>query len=142
MFDCYSTSQEADSEEHKDKRRKSAKSKPLPLAVPQLTSPPKNESGSGSGSGPSTGGSSQSQATNKKVAHPVSSANPAANPPMGFAANREARREEGYDVYGAVPSPVVMGFDFKTIDGEQLKTVIHHSFPFLSYLDLEKLFCN
>ncbi|KAL0240307.1 hypothetical protein I308_106557 [Cryptococcus tetragattii IND107] len=114
--------QEADSEEHKDKRRKSAKSKPLPLGVPQITSP-KNESGSGPGSGPSTGGSSQSQATNKKVAHPASSSNPAANPPMGFAANREARREEGYDVYGAVPSPVVMGFDFKTIDGEQLKTV-------------------
>lgn len=137
MFDCCSTSQEADCEEHKDKRRKSAKSKPLSLAVPQITSPPKNESGSGSGSGPSTGGSTQSQATNKKVAHPASSANPAANPPMGFAANREARREEGYDVYGAVPSPVVMGFDFKTIDGEQLKTVIHHSFPFFSYLLLK-----
>ncbi|AAW43010.2 hypothetical protein CND00490 [Cryptococcus deneoformans JEC21] len=114
--------QEADDGEHKDKRRRLTKSKPLPLAVPQTTSPSK-EPGSGSGSGPSTGESSQSQTSNKKVGHPASSANAAANPPVGFAASREARREEGYDIYGAVPSPVVMGFDFKTIDGEQLKTV-------------------
>ncbi|ORY27749.1 hypothetical protein BCR39DRAFT_536941 [Naematelia encephala] len=40
--------------------------------------------------------------------------------PIGFAASREARREEGDR---SVPSPVVMGFDFKAIDGDQLKTV-------------------
>lgn len=136
ILDCHSTRQEADDGEHKDKRRRLTKSKPLPLAVPQTTSPSK-EPGSGSGSGPSTGESSQSQTSNKKVGHPASSANAAANPPVGFAASREARREEGYDIYGAVPSPVVMGFDFKTIDGEQLKTVIHISFPFFSFWILE-----
>jgi hypothetical protein len=40
--------------------------------------------------------------------------------PMGFAASRESRRDEG-DV--AIPSPVVMGFDFKQVDGDQLRTV-------------------
>ncbi|OXG31455.1 hypothetical protein C360_04667 [Cryptococcus neoformans Bt15] len=114
--------QDADDGEHKDKRRRLTKSKPLPLAVPQTTSPNK-EPGSGSGSGPSTDESSQNQTNDKKIGHPASPANLAANPPVGFAASREARRGEGYDVYGAVPSPVVMGFDFKTIDGEQLKTV-------------------
>lgn len=132
MFDCHSTSQEVDDGEHKDKRRRLTKSKPLPLAVPQTTSPNK-EPGSGSGSGPSTGESSQNQTNDKKIGHPASPANLAANPPVGFAASREARRGEGYDVYGAVPSPVVMGFDFKTIDGEQLKTVIHLSFPFFCF---------
>lgn len=132
MFDCHSTSQEADDGEHKDKRRRLTKSKPLPLAVPQTTSPNK-EPGSGSGSGPSTDESSQNQTNDKKIGHPASPANLAANPPVGFAASREARRGEGYDVYGAVPSPVVMGFDFKTIDGEQLKTVIHLSFPFFCF---------
>ncbi|WVQ97939.1 hypothetical protein IAU59_005058 [Kwoniella sp. CBS 9459] len=39
--------------------------------------------------------------------------------PIGFAAAREARREDG----GGLPSPVVMGFDFKAIDEDQLKTV-------------------
>jgi bacteriocin-like protein len=42
--------------------------------------------------------------------------------PIGFAASREARREDG-TADRAIPSPVVMGFDFKTIDEEQLKTV-------------------
>ena len=41
--------------------------------------------------------------------------------PIGFAASRGSRREDGSDL--AIPSPVVMGFDFKSIDDEQLKTV-------------------
>ncbi|KLT44395.1 hypothetical protein CC85DRAFT_242632, partial [Cutaneotrichosporon oleaginosum] len=42
--------------------------------------------------------------------------------PIGFAASREARgRDDGGDP--PVPSPVVLGFDFKSIDGDQLKTV-------------------
>lgn len=41
--------------------------------------------------------------------------------PIGFAASRESRREDGAD--HAIPSPVVMGFDFKQIDEDQLKTV-------------------
>ncbi|KAL7418606.1 hypothetical protein Q5752_007064 [Cryptotrichosporon argae] len=40
--------------------------------------------------------------------------------PIGFAAAREARAS-GED--GPIPSPVVMGFDFKSIDGDQLRTV-------------------
>ncbi|WVW78574.1 hypothetical protein I302_100530 [Kwoniella bestiolae CBS 10118] len=39
--------------------------------------------------------------------------------PIGFAAAREARKDGSQ----ALPSPVVMGFDFKTIDEDQLKTV-------------------
>ncbi|WWD22098.1 hypothetical protein CI109_106587 [Kwoniella shandongensis] len=42
--------------------------------------------------------------------------------PIGFAASREARREDGIEG-SAIPSPVVMGFDFKAIDEDQLKTV-------------------
>jgi hypothetical protein len=41
--------------------------------------------------------------------------------PIGFAASRESRRDEGIE--HAIPSPVVMGFDFKSIDDEQLRTV-------------------
>lgn len=47
--------------------------------------------------------------------------------PVGFAAGRESRRQsDGYD--GTIPSPVIMGFDYKKIDAEQLKTVstVHH----------------
>ena len=44
---------------------------------------------------------------------------PPINP--GFAASRESRREDRGDLL--IPSPVVMGFDFKTVDEEQLKTV-------------------
>ncbi|EIW65947.1 hypothetical protein TREMEDRAFT_66036 [Tremella mesenterica DSM 1558] len=40
--------------------------------------------------------------------------------PIGFAASREMRRGDGE---GPIPSPVVMGFDFKSIDEEQLRTV-------------------
>ncbi|KAK8846843.1 hypothetical protein IAR55_005931 [Kwoniella newhampshirensis] len=42
--------------------------------------------------------------------------------PIGFAASREARREDGIES-SAIPSPVVMGFDFKAVDEDQLKTV-------------------
>ncbi|ORX34480.1 hypothetical protein BD324DRAFT_153314 [Kockovaella imperatae] len=41
--------------------------------------------------------------------------------PVGFAASRGSRREDGTDL--AIPSPVVMGFDFKSIDDDQLRTV-------------------
>jgi hypothetical protein len=41
--------------------------------------------------------------------------------PIGFAASREHRRQSGG--YGEIPSPVVMGFDYKNVDAEQLKTV-------------------
>ena len=41
--------------------------------------------------------------------------------PIGFSASRESRREDGAD--HPIPSPVVMGFDFKQIDEDQLKTV-------------------
>ncbi|WWC86974.1 uncharacterized protein L201_001855 [Kwoniella dendrophila CBS 6074] len=41
--------------------------------------------------------------------------------PIGFAAAREARRDDNDNQ--ALPSPVVMGFDFKAIDQDQLKTV-------------------
>jgi hypothetical protein len=45
--------------------------------------------------------------------------------PIGFAASRESRRQEGG--YGdPIPSPVVMGFDYKNVDAEQLKTVSHN----------------
>lgn len=47
--------------------------------------------------------------------------------PVGFAAGRESRRQsDGYDP--SIPSPVIMGFDYKKIDAEQLKTVstAHH----------------
>jgi hypothetical protein len=62
--------------------------------------------------------------------------------PIGFAASREQRREEGGvigiglsglsngngvngtgNVERTIPSPVVMGFDFKQVDEDQLKTV-------------------
>ena len=43
--------------------------------------------------------------------------------PIGFAASRESRREEGDR---NIPSPVVMGFDFQSIDGDQLRTVCQH----------------
>jgi hypothetical protein len=57
------------------------------------------------------------------TSEPQSKSRPALAPikPIGFAASREARREDGTD--RAIPSPVVMGFDFKTIDEDQLKTV-------------------
>jgi hypothetical protein len=47
--------------------------------------------------------------------------------PIGFAASRENRRESG-GLAGepALPSPVVMGFDFQKVDDDQLKTVSHH----------------
>jgi hypothetical protein len=41
--------------------------------------------------------------------------------PIGFAASREHRRQSGG--HGEIPSPVVMGFDYKNVDAEQLKTV-------------------
>lgn len=41
--------------------------------------------------------------------------------PVGFAAGRESRR--GGDDEPMLPSPVVMGFDFKRVDEDQLKTV-------------------
>jgi len=45
--------------------------------------------------------------------------------PIGFAASREHRRQSGG--HGEIPSPVVMGFDYKNVDAEQLKTVsLHH----------------
>lgn len=49
---------------------------------------------------------------------------PAPIKPIGFAASRENRRESG-GIVGepAVPSPVVMGFDFQKVDEDQLKTV-------------------
>lgn len=49
--------------------------------------------------------------------------------PVGFAAGRESRRQsDGYDV--SIPSPVIMGFDYKKIDAEQLKTVsVIHPHP-------------
>lgn len=43
--------------------------------------------------------------------------------PIGFAASREARRDGDNDVNRAIPSPVVLGFDFKSVDEEQMKTV-------------------
>ncbi|TYJ56308.1 hypothetical protein B9479_002999 [Cryptococcus floricola] len=99
------------------KRRKLTKPKPSPLTVqpPDSHSPSKD-------SGPSTGGSSVS--VGRRVASGGLQQQQQGLPkPIGFAAAREARREEGYDVYGMVPSPVVMGFDFKSVEGEQLKTV-------------------
>lgn len=47
--------------------------------------------------------------------------------PIGFAAARENRRESG-GMAGepALPSPVVMGFDFQKVDDDQLKTVSSH----------------
>ncbi|WOO85908.1 uncharacterized protein LOC62_07G009394 [Vanrija pseudolonga] len=66
------------------------------------------------GSGPSAPGESQSTGKSRPPGlAPIK--------PIGFAASREARREDGTD--RAIPSPVVMGFDFKSIDEEQLKTV-------------------
>ncbi|ODN85661.1 hypothetical protein L198_07490 [Cryptococcus wingfieldii CBS 7118] len=99
------------------KRRKLTRPKPSPLRVqpPDSHSPSKD-------SGPSTGGSSVS--VGRRVASGGLQQQQQGLPkPIGFAAAREARREEGYDVYGMVPSPVVMGFDFKLVEGEQLKTV-------------------
>ncbi|WVQ74078.1 hypothetical protein IAR50_003662 [Cryptococcus sp. DSM 104548] len=99
------------------KRRRLTKPKPSPLTVQPRGShsPPRD-------SGPSTGGSSVS--AGRRVASGGPQQRQQGLPkPIGFAAAREARREEGYDVYGLVPSPVVMGFDFKSVEGEQLKTV-------------------
>lgn len=45
--------------------------------------------------------------------------------PIGFAAAREQRRD-GESGDQAIPSPVVMGFDFKQVDEDQLKTVCLH----------------
>ncbi|KAK4685097.1 hypothetical protein P7C73_g5063, partial [Tremellales sp. Uapishka_1] len=53
---------------------------------------------------------------------PRRSGNLAPIKPIGFAASRESRKEGG-GVEPSIPSPVVMGFDFKAIDEEQLKTV-------------------
>lgn len=56
---------------------------------------------------------------------------------LGFAASRENRREVGNDsglggeggpYEHSLPSPVVMGFDYKAIDEQQLKTVSVTSF--------------
>lgn len=41
--------------------------------------------------------------------------------PIGFAQSREYRRDDSGE--RPIPSPVVMGFDFKAIDEGQLKTV-------------------
>ncbi|WVR04552.1 hypothetical protein IAU60_001559 [Kwoniella sp. DSM 27419] len=41
--------------------------------------------------------------------------------PVGFAASRQERRDA--DHIQGLPSPVVMGFDFKAIDEDQMKTV-------------------
>ena len=43
--------------------------------------------------------------------------------PIGFGASRESRKSGGQPGEHPVPSPVVMGFDFKGIDGDQMKTV-------------------
>ena len=43
--------------------------------------------------------------------------------PIGFGASRESRKSGGTPGEHPVPSPVVMGFDFKGIDGDQMKTV-------------------
>jgi len=75
-----------------------------------------------------TRGSLNSATTGPDTSPRNSSAAPAADrfrpppiKPIGFAASREHRRQSGG--YGEIPSPVVMGFDYKNVDAEQLKTV-------------------
>nr|ODN91495.1 hypothetical protein L204_05479 [Cryptococcus depauperatus CBS 7855] len=101
----------------KGKKRRLTPQNPSPLPVSNLQpSPPKE-------SGPPSRSSSSSRSSSRHLgAHQAISVGGLAKP-VGFAASREQRREEGQDVLGVVPSPVVMGFDFQTIDEEQLKTV-------------------
>ncbi|GFZ46629.1 hypothetical protein JCM24511_03849 [Saitozyma sp. JCM 24511] len=65
----------------------------------------------------SSGGGAANASTNS---NPRSRANLPPIKPIGFAQSRESR-DDGQD--HPIPSPVVMGFDFKMIDDQQLRTV-------------------
>lgn len=56
--------------------------------------------------------------------------------PIGFAASREAR---GLALDHQMPSPVVMGFDFKAVNDSDLKTVRRASLSFLESLPVSRL---
>nr|XP_019008557.1 uncharacterized protein I206_06234 [Kwoniella pini CBS 10737]OCF47338.1 hypothetical protein I206_06234 [Kwoniella pini CBS 10737] len=97
-----------------DKRRRVTKGGKSVDAVP---SPRKDRSGEGSAStSPPRLGTATSQPS--RNGRPLALA---PIKPIGFAAAREARRDDNGNQ--ALPSPVVMGFDFKAIDEDQLKTV-------------------
>jgi len=97
-----------------DKRRRTTKSSRTNEVFPS----PSNASPPGSSISP-TDAHSQHSGHLGPPSHPRNTLAPIK--PIGFAASRESRREDGTD--HAIPSPVVMGFDFKQIDEEQLKTV-------------------
>ncbi|BEI82847.1 hypothetical protein CcaverHIS002_0307150 [Cutaneotrichosporon cavernicola] len=79
-------------------------------------------SGRHSGDSPSSKGTANSPPRETQPTTKSRPANLAPIKPIGFAASREARgRDDGGDP--PVPSPVVLGFDFKSIDEDQLKTV-------------------
>nr|XP_018265614.1 uncharacterized protein I303_01984 [Kwoniella dejecticola CBS 10117]OBR87772.1 hypothetical protein I303_01984 [Kwoniella dejecticola CBS 10117] len=101
-----------------DKRRRVTKGGKSVDAVP---SPRKDRSGEGSAS---TSPSNHDAHPNNSSSLSSKNGRPAALAPIkpiGFAAAREARRDDNGNQ--ALPSPVVMGFDFKAIDEDQLKTV-------------------
>ena len=97
-----------------DKRRRVTKSSRTANADSVLPSPSKT-------SHHSNQGSSVSPTSPHGTLRSRRGPNLAPIKPIGFAASRESRREDGTDQ--SIPSPVVMGFDFKGIDEMQLRTV-------------------
>lgn len=102
-----------------DKRRRTRKA--APTSNPDRADSPMG-SAVGTGESPGSVGGEQYPPQGQPQQRRVSGLAPIK--PIGFAASRENRRESGGGVGdSALPSPVVMGFDFQKVDEDQLKTV-------------------
>ncbi|WVQ84139.1 hypothetical protein IAT38_006286 [Cryptococcus sp. DSM 104549] len=99
--------------------RSHSRSPPPPVSGPPSRPPSTNTA---NGNAPNEGGGGGTHLAPPPASLSRRNANSLALKPIGFGASREARREDGYEG-GAIPSPVVMGFDFKTMEEGQLKTV-------------------
>ncbi|WRT64867.1 uncharacterized protein IL334_001803 [Kwoniella shivajii] len=97
-----------------DKRRRTNKGGKAVEVIPS----PRRDKGEGSSTSPSHHATQSSSLATRHGRGNGSTLAPIK--PIGFAASREARRDDGNQ---AIPSPVVMGFDFKAVDEDQLKTV-------------------
>jgi hypothetical protein len=100
-----------------EKRRRTNRGTKSDLAVALSPARKGSSPASPAGTALSSGGGAASASANS---NPRSRANLPPIKPIGFAQSRESR-DDGQD--HPIPSPVVMGFDFKMIDDQQLRTV-------------------
>jgi hypothetical protein len=100
-----------------EKRRRTNRGVKSELAVALSPVRKGSSPASPAGTALSSGGGATNVSTNS---NPRSRANLPPIKPIGFAQSRESR-DDGQD--HPIPSPVVMGFDFKMIDDQQLRTV-------------------